>query len=76
VEQLPGVRRFVMEHLHNGDNVLADVERAGATISGEKSDLVLERGKNSRVCLWGSRKMAPSVKGRQSVELALVRELY
>jgi hypothetical protein len=38
VEGLPGVRRFVMEHLQNLDNVLADVERAGATISGEKSD--------------------------------------
>jgi hypothetical protein len=38
VERLPGVRRFVMEHLQNLDNVLADVERAGATISGEKSD--------------------------------------
>jgi len=38
VEGLPAVRRFVMEHLQNLDNVLADVERAGATISGEKSD--------------------------------------
>jgi len=38
VEGLPGVRTFVMEHLQNIDNVLADVERAGATISGEKSD--------------------------------------
>jgi hypothetical protein len=26
VEGLPGVRRFVMEHLQNLDNVLADVE--------------------------------------------------
>jgi len=38
VEGLPGVRRVVMEHLQNLDNVLADVGRAGATISGEKSD--------------------------------------
>jgi hypothetical protein len=38
VEGLPGVRRFVMEHLQNLDNVLADVERAGDTMSGEKSD--------------------------------------
>jgi hypothetical protein len=38
VEGFPGVRRFVMEHLQNLDNVLADVESAGATISGEKSD--------------------------------------
>jgi len=27
-----------MEHLQNLDNLLADVERAEATISGEKSD--------------------------------------
>ena len=38
VEGLPGVSRFVMEHLQNLDNVLADVERAGATISGEMSN--------------------------------------
>jgi len=38
VEGLAGVRRFAMEHLQNLDNVLADVERAGATVCGEKSD--------------------------------------
>jgi hypothetical protein len=38
VEGLPGVLRFVMKHLQNLDNVLADVERAGGTISGEKSN--------------------------------------
>jgi hypothetical protein len=38
VEGLPGVRWFVIEHLQNLDKVLADVERAGASISGEKSD--------------------------------------
>jgi hypothetical protein len=35
---LPGVQRFDMEHLQNLDYVLADVERAGATMSGEMSD--------------------------------------
>ena len=38
VEELPGVRRFVMEHLQNLNNVLADMERAGDTISGDKSN--------------------------------------
>jgi len=38
VEGLPGVRGFVIEHLQNLDDVLAEVERAGATISGETSD--------------------------------------
>ncbi|KAF7575775.1 Asp-protease-2 domain containing protein [Pyrenophora tritici-repentis] len=34
----PGIRRYVAEHLSNIDQVLADIERAGATISGHKSD--------------------------------------
>ena len=38
VEMLPGVQRFVMQHLQNHDNILANVERSGATLSGEKSD--------------------------------------
>lgn len=37
VLDLPGVRRFVMEHIQNLDLVLADLERAGATVSAEKS---------------------------------------
>jgi hypothetical protein len=37
-EALPGIRLFVAEHLSNMDQVLADIERAGATISGHKSD--------------------------------------
>ena len=37
IPELPGVRRFVVEHLMNLDKVLLDIERAGATISGEKS---------------------------------------
>lgn len=41
-ELLPGVRRFVMEHLQNLDAVLCDVERSGATISGEKSQFCME----------------------------------
>jgi len=45
VEGLPGVRRCVMEHLPILDNVLADVERAGATISREKSDWCWNRVK-------------------------------
>jgi hypothetical protein len=34
----PGIRQFIAEHLSNIDKVLADIERAGATISGHKSD--------------------------------------
>jgi len=34
-----------MEHLHNLDNVVADVERAGATMYGEKSDQCWNRAK-------------------------------
>ena len=38
VEGLPGVGRFVMDHLQNLNNVLGDEEKAGATNSGEKSN--------------------------------------
>ena len=41
-EVAPGVRRFVIEHLQWMDAVLADLERAGATISGEKSQFCLQ----------------------------------
>lgn len=37
VPEMPGVRRFVLEHVQNLDKVLADLERAGASISAEKS---------------------------------------
>jgi hypothetical protein len=33
-----GIRKYVAEHLLNIDAVLADIERAGATVSGHKSD--------------------------------------
>ena len=36
-EAMPGVRRYVLEHIENHDRVLANIEHAGATISGEKS---------------------------------------
>ena len=41
-EVAPGTRRFVLEAIISLDNVLADRERAGATISGEKSEFLKE----------------------------------
>jgi hypothetical protein len=38
VEGLLGVQRFVMEYLQNFNNVLANEQRAGVAISGEKSN--------------------------------------
>ena len=43
ISEIPGVRRWVLEHIVNVDKVLADVERAGATVSGEKSQWVQDR---------------------------------
>jgi Integrase zinc binding domain/RNase H-like domain found in reverse transcriptase/Reverse transcriptase (RNA-dependent DNA polymerase) len=37
VPGLPGVRRFMLEHIQNLDRVLADIERSGTTIAAEKS---------------------------------------
>jgi hypothetical protein len=45
VEGLLGARRFVNEYLQNLDNVLADMKRAGATLSGETSHWSWNRGK-------------------------------
>lgn len=36
-EVAPGIRRYVFEHIQNLDKVLADLERAGVTIAGAKS---------------------------------------
>ena len=36
-EVAPGIRRYILEHIQNLDAVLADLERAGVTISGAKS---------------------------------------
>jgi hypothetical protein len=41
VPELPGIRRFVLEHIINLDRTLADLERAGATISAIKSMLCM-----------------------------------
>jgi len=45
VEGLTGVRRCVIEHHQNLHNMFADVERAGATMSGGKSDWCWNRVK-------------------------------
>ena len=37
----PGIRRFIKEHLQALDEVLADYERAGVTISGAKSQFAM-----------------------------------
>jgi hypothetical protein len=42
-ESRPGVRRFVLEHLQQVDAALADIARAGATVSGAKFEFCKER---------------------------------
>ena len=44
-EVVPGIRRFVREAIVSLDKVLADIERAGATISGENSEFLKESWK-------------------------------
>jgi hypothetical protein len=39
---LPGVRLYILEAIQDLDEVLADIERAGATISGYKSSFICE----------------------------------
>ncbi len=40
-ELAPGMRRYVVEHIQNLDKVLADLQRAGVTIAGAKSQFCL-----------------------------------
>lgn len=40
-EILPDIRRFVLEHIQWLDRVLADLEHAGCTISGAKSQFCM-----------------------------------
>ncbi|OAG34666.1 hypothetical protein AYO21_11178 [Fonsecaea monophora] len=37
----PGIRKFVLEHIQNLDRVFADIERAGATVSGAKASFCM-----------------------------------
>ena len=39
-EVAPGIRRYVLEAIVSLDKVVADIERARATISGEKSEFL------------------------------------
>ena len=40
-EVVPGIRIFVLRHIQNLDKVLVDIERSGATLSGEKSQFCM-----------------------------------
>jgi len=41
-EVAPGIRKYVLEAIIVLDKILADIERAGGTISGKKSELLKE----------------------------------
>jgi len=42
MSKISGIRRYVYEAISNLDSVLADIERAGGTISGLKSAFIVE----------------------------------
>jgi hypothetical protein len=44
VEELPGVRLFVLLHLQNIDQVLADIERSGTTLAATKCKFCITAG--------------------------------
>jgi len=39
----PGIRRYILEAIVSIDKVMADIERAGGTISGAKSEFLMEQ---------------------------------
>jgi len=38
---LPDIRRFILEHIQELDTILADLKRAGATVSRNKSQFYM-----------------------------------
>src|SRR5258706_7295089 len=57
-EVMPGVRKFVMEAIVSLDQTLADIERSGGTISGEKSEF-LKDGIKMGAFICGSKGQTP-----------------
>jgi len=43
IEVAPGIRRNILEAIVSIDKVMADIERAGGTISGAKSEFLMEQ---------------------------------
>ena len=67
-ESLPGVRRYILEHIVWLDGVLADLERAGCTISGAKSHFCKDE-----IIVVGYR---CNGKGRYPEELKVAKIIY
>ena len=55
---MPGVRKYVMEAIVSLDETLADIERSGGTISGEKSEF-LKDGIKMVAFMCGSKGRTP-----------------
>ena len=67
-ESLPGVRRYILEHIMWLDGVLADLERAGYTVSGAKSYFYKDE-----IIVVGYRY---NKKGRYLEELKVIKIVY
>jgi hypothetical protein len=72
----PAARRLAMEDHQNPCNVLVGMERAGDTIAREKCDWCWNGVHITRFVCGEAEREAARVQGRQSVELAPLRELY
>ena len=74
-EAIPGVRQSVLEHIRNLDKVLADVERSGATISGEKSQFCMTGIKNVGFICDADGRSPESAKAAKEVDWEPFRDL-
>ena len=72
VEKLAAGWRFVMRHLTNLDHVIADVERVGATLYGEKSNQRRNRVNIIRFDIREIGRWLQVSKGKHSMGLATV----
>jgi len=43
IEVGPGIRRYILEAILSIDKAMADIKRAGGTISGAKSEFLMEQ---------------------------------
>lgn len=75
-EALPGMRSYMMEAIISLDKTLADIECSGGTISGEKSEFLMDGIKNGGVCVWFKGKNSSRSQSQKNRQLEALRVGY
>ena len=72
IEVAPGIRRYILKAIVSIDKVMADIERAGGTISGAKSEFLIEQGKIVVYVCGMDRRSPEETKTRKNYQLAFM----